>query len=110
MRGPSASTVGAVVAASIVLTAFHFADNAIAIDTYPQPGWISEAVVLAAWPLFTAFGVAGYLLYRRGSYVLAGASLLVYAYTGLSSLGHFLSGSPEQHHQLEARVRRGDRL
>ena len=96
MRSPSTATVGAIVAASIVLTAFHFTDDYVSVETYPQPGWISEAVVALAWPLLTAFGVAGYLLYRRGRFAAAHACLLVYSYTGISSLGHFLSGSPDE--------------
>jgi hypothetical protein len=96
LRPPSVSTVGLVVGASIVLTAFHFADNYFAIETYPQPDWISGAVVLVSWPLFTALGVTGYLLYRRGRFSQAHALLIAYSYAGLSSLGHFLSGSPDE--------------
>jgi hypothetical protein len=96
MRQPSPSTVGLVVGASVVLTGFHFADNYFSIETYPQPEWISGAVVLVSWPLFTALGIAGYLLYRRGRFAEAHAFLIAYSYTGLSSLGHFLSGSPDE--------------
>jgi hypothetical protein len=96
MRPPSVSTVRFVVFASIVLTAFHFADNAISIETYPQPDWISEAVVWFAWPIYTAFGVAAYVLYSRGREELGAWFLLAYSFTGISSLGHFLSGSPDE--------------
>lgn len=84
------------VLASVVVTAFHFTDNYVSIETYPQPDWVTGAVVLVSWPLLTAFGVAGYLLYRRERFAAAQACLLVYSYTGLSSLGHFLSGSPDE--------------
>ena len=93
---PSASIVGLVVAASIAVTAFHFTDNYVSIETYPQPDWVTGAVVLVSWPLFTALGIAAYALYRRGRLGLANAFLIAYAYTGLSSLGHFLSGSPDE--------------
>ena len=93
---PSLRTVGFVVLASVVATLFHFTDNYVSIDTYPQPGWVNEAAVLISWPAFTAFGVVGYVLYRRGSFGPAHAFLFLYAYTGLSSLGHFLSGSPDE--------------
>ncbi len=96
IRPPSISTVGLVVAASIVATAFHFTDNYISIETYPQPEWISGPVVLISWPLFSALGVAGFLFYRRERFTLAHGFLLAYAYAGLSSLGHFLSGSPDE--------------
>jgi hypothetical protein len=98
-RPPSANTVRNVVIASIVITLFHFTDNFVNIDTYPkaswQPGWF-DAVVVGGWLLFTAIGIAGYRLYRRGEYARAHAFLLFYAYAGLSSLGHFLYGSPDE--------------
>jgi hypothetical protein len=96
LEPPSNSVVRFVVAASIVITAFHFTDNAVSIEDYPQPGWITEAVVFIAWPLFSAAGVAAYLLYRDGKFPLANWFLLAYAFAGISSLGHFLSGSPDE--------------
>ena len=93
---PSPSVVGLVVAASIVATAFHFTDNLDSIETYPQPGWVTEGVVVVSWLLYTAAGVCGYLLYRRGELVVAHALLFAYSFAGLSSLGHFLSGSPDE--------------
>jgi hypothetical protein len=94
MRRPSANVVRFVVAASIVVTAFHFTDNAVSIEDYPQPSWITEAVVVISWPIYSAVGVAAYFLYRDGKFPLASWLLLAYAFTGISSLGHFLSGSP----------------
>ena len=91
---PSTGTIGLVVLASVALTAFHFADNYVSIETYPQPDWVTRPVVLVSWPLLTSLGVAGLWLHRRGRFALAHAFLLAYSYTGLSSLGHFLSGSP----------------
>lgn len=86
-----------VVVATIALTLFHFADNAIAIDTYPkaswQPNWFAWAVA-ASWPLFTLVGVLGYRHYRDGRYATAHPLLVLYAYAGLVSLGHFLYGGP----------------
>jgi hypothetical protein len=96
MRSPSLSTVRAVLIASVLLTSFHYTDNFVSIDSYPQPDWVTTGAVLVSWPLLTAFGVAGYLLYRSGRFELAHACLLVYSTTGLSSLGHFLSGSPDE--------------
>ena len=96
VRPPSTALVGGLVLASIVLTAFHFTDNYVSIDTYPQPDWVTKGVVLVSWPLLTSLGVIGYLLLRRGLYTAAHGFLLAYSYTGLSSLGHFLSGSPDE--------------
>lgn len=96
MRSPSASTVRLVVIASVLVTALHFADNYLSIETYPQPDWVTGAVVMVAWPLFTAIGIAAALLYSRGRTELGGWLLLAYSYTGISSLGHFLSGGPDE--------------
>jgi hypothetical protein len=85
-----------VVTASIVLTAFHFTDNYVSLDTYPQPDWITGPVVLVSWPLFSAVGVWAYYLYRAGRFPAAHVALFTYGYVGLSSLGHFLSGSPDE--------------
>ena len=52
--------------------------------------------MLISWPLFTAVGVIGYIRYRQGRLALAHPLLFAYGYVGLSSLGHFLSGSPDE--------------
>jgi hypothetical protein len=96
MRPPPASTVRLVVIASVLVTAVHFTDNFVSIETYPQPGWITETVVAAAWPLFTMIGIAAAIFYGRGRTELGAWLLLAYSYTGVSSLGHFLSGGPEE--------------
>lgn len=89
----------AVVATTIVLTLFHFADNTIAIDSYPkaswQPDWFVWVVPLS-WLLFTAVGVIGYRRYRDGRYSQAHPLLILYSYSGLVSLGHFLYGGPDE--------------
>ncbi len=94
MRPPSVATVRLVVLASALVTLFHFVDNAVSIDTYPDPE-PPPALIFASWPLFTAVGVAGYLLYRQGRVGAAHLYLLAYSFAGLSSLGHFAYGSPE---------------
>ena len=96
MRPPSVSVVRLAVLASVVLTAFHFTDNYVSISTYPQPDWVTRPAVVVSWLLFTAVGLSGYVLYRRERYAAAHACLLTYSYAGLSSLGHFLSGSPDE--------------
>jgi hypothetical protein len=100
MRRPSAppayATVRLVVGASIAITLFHFTDNYVSIETYPQPDWVSAAVVAISWPLFTALGIAAVYFYGRDRLSEAHSFLIAYSYTGLSSLGHFLSGSPDE--------------
>jgi hypothetical protein len=88
-----------VVIATAALTLFHFTDNTVSIDTYPAPAWQPdwfEWVVAASWPLFTAIGVLGYRSYKRGEFQKAHVALIVYSYTGLVSLGHFLYGGPDE--------------
>jgi hypothetical protein len=98
-RPPSVSAVRWVVFGTIALTLFHFTDNAVNVDTYPKAGWQPDwfdAVVVAAWFTYTAVGVAGYRLYERGRFGAAHACLLIYGYLVISSLGHFLYGSPDE--------------
>ena len=102
MQPPSARTVGIVVAATIVLTAFHFTDNIVNVDTYPRQDWLSGgAIQIAAllfWPAMAAVGVAAYINYKRDRFPLANWLLVAFSYLGLVSLGHFTAGSPDEAH------------
>ena len=89
---PSARVVRLVLGAAIASTLVHYTDNFVNIDDYPQPHWINHAVIPSAWVILTAVGLAGYALFRRGSYTAAGLCFLVYSYTGLSSLAHYSFG------------------
>lgn len=82
-----------VLLAGVVLTTVHYTDNYLDFDSYPQPGSLRPWQVWAAWLLLTAVGVAGYRLYKRGQVLPAYVCLVVYSYTGLSSLGHYLYGA-----------------
>lgn len=98
-RPPSPSTVCWLVFATIAVSLFHFTDNAVNVDTYPKASWQPEwfdVVVVVAWFVYTAVGVAGYRLYERGRFGAAHACLLIYGYLIASSLGHFLFGSPDE--------------
>ncbi len=81
-----------VVVTSILVTALHYTHNYLAIDEYPQPEWIHRETIYVAWSLLTLVGIAGYMLFREGRQVAAGLYLVVYSYTGTSSLGHYLYG------------------
>ncbi|HVF52581.1 MAG TPA: hypothetical protein VNC78_03130 [Actinomycetota bacterium] len=83
----------AAVIASVVVTALHYTDNYISIEDYPQPDWIHRETILIAWSLLTLIGIGGYMMFRDGRSLSAGLYLLVYSYTGLSSLGHYPYGS-----------------
>ena len=76
------------VASSVV----HYTDNAVNYADYPQvqsgpdPG---AAGVLIAWFAFTAFGIAGYVLYRRGRIMPAALCLAIYSGSGLVGILHY---------------------
>ena len=70
----------------------HYTDNYLAFDRYPNDGVgpdVTANSIWIAWLIFTAFGVAGYLLYRRGDIRQGSALLAVYSMSGLISLGHY---------------------
>jgi hypothetical protein len=89
------ATLRLLLAASILSTAVHYTDNFVNVADFPQPGWVDRPVVAIAWVLLTAVGLLGYRLYTRGRFFAAHALLAVYSYTGLSSLGHYLYGTPD---------------
>jgi hypothetical protein len=99
MRPPSATTVRWVVLGTIVLTLFHFTDNAVNVDTYPKAGWQPDwfaAVVVAGGFLYTAVALIGLRLYRQERFRAAHVALVIYGLQVLSSLLHFAYGSPSE--------------
>ena len=96
---PSVSLVRFVVFGTIVVSLFHFTDNAVNIDQYPkagwQPGWFN-VVVVVGWFLYTAVGIGAYRAYRAGRLRQAHVGLVLYGLLILSSLGHFFYGSPSE--------------
>lgn len=89
------STLRLLLAAAVLSTAVHYTDNFVNVDDFPQPGWVDKPVVVVSWVLLTAIGLLGYRLYADGRLLPAHALLAVYSYTGLTSLGHYLYGTPE---------------
>ena len=87
------STLRTLLILGIASTAVHYTDNAVSIDQYPQPAWISQPVVFAVWIGLTAAGIAGYILYKQSRIWPALALLVVYSYTGLSTPLHYFYGS-----------------
>ena len=88
----------AIIAFTIVSTGLHFTHNFVEVDNYPidlASGAVVQVAILVFWPLFTAIGLLGYRLYSRQRYPLAHACLLGYAFFALTSLGHFLDGTPD---------------
>jgi hypothetical protein len=83
---------------SVVSTGIHFTHNFVKVDSYPSdlaPPWLVQAVILLSWPVLTAIGVRGYRLYRDGRLHDAHIHLAAYSVLGISTLGHFLEGTPD---------------
>jgi hypothetical protein len=82
---------------SVVSTALHYTHNFVAASDYPGPasGVAAQVAIVVFWPLLTAIGLLGYRLYARGRLYPAHVCLAIYSVTGISTLGHFLSGSPD---------------
>lgn len=76
----------------------HFIHNAEFLANYPNmPASWSRTGVYLAWMGLTAVGVAGWILLSR-DYQVAGLSLLiVYAFFGLDSLGHYVLAPLSDH-------------
>jgi hypothetical protein len=89
---PNLRTLNAVFFAAVASSVVHYSDNYLAFDRFPDGGPgpdITPDTIWIAWVVFTAFGVAGYVSYRRGR-VRRGAGLLaVYSISGLIGLGHY---------------------
>jgi hypothetical protein len=82
------------VAANIVTSILHYADNVAFFRHYPEPTWLSPHLVDMAWFVMTPFGIVGYLLFLRGRRTAAFACLYLYAAMGLLVLGHYLIAPP----------------
>lgn len=83
---------------SVISTGIHFTHNFIKVDDYPSdlaPGWLVQAVILLSWPILTAIGIRGYRLYQEGRLHDAHLHLAAYSVLGISTLGHFLEGTPD---------------
>jgi len=87
-----------ILAFSIVSTAAHFTHNFVEVDQYPDDlvsGGVTRVAILVSWPLLTAIGLLGYRLYSEKRYPTALKCLLAYSSLGVTTLGHFLDGSPD---------------
>jgi len=87
----------ALLAFSIASTAVHYTHNFVAASDYPGPvaSVVVQVAIVLFWPVLTVIGLLGYRLYKQGRSYPAHVCLAVYSVTGLSTLGHFLSGTPK---------------
>ena len=89
---PSLRALNIVFFAAVAVSVVHYTDNYLAFERFPDGGpgpEITADAIWIAWLVFTAFGVSGYLLYRRGRIRPAAALLAVYSMSGLIGLGHY---------------------
>ena len=87
-----------VLAFGILSTGLHFTHNFVAIDQYPDDlvsGTVVQVAILLFWPLFTGLALYAYRLYSQHRYRDAHPLLLAYSFFALTTLGHFLDGSPD---------------
>ena len=83
-----------VLIATFVSSVFHYTDNTVRIDDYPQQSVeFGRAMVAITWVQFTIFGVLGYVLFGRGRMLPAAACLAFYSVSGLLSPLHYTEGS-----------------
>jgi hypothetical protein len=86
------------IAFSVLSTGIHFTHNFIQVDSYPSqlvPPAVVQVVIVLSWPALTAIGIRGYRLYRDGRLREAHLHLAAYSVLGITTLGHFLEGTPQ---------------
>lgn len=81
---------------NIVSTSLHYTDNAIFINKYPEPEWITTSGVFIAWGVMTLISIISYGFYTKQNFWLSYLLLGIYAGTGLSSLAHYFYGELSQ--------------
>ena len=89
---PNLRALNVVFFAAVASSVVHYTDNYLAFDEYPNGGpgpEVTADAIWIAWVVLTAFGVAGYLVYRRGSVRGGPALLAVYSISGLIGLAHY---------------------
>ena len=81
---------------SIAITSIHYTDNALFIDNYPEPEWITTSGVFITWGVMTLVAVVSYWLYQQQYFWFSYFLLGIYSITGLSSLTHYFYGTMSQ--------------
>jgi len=77
---------------AVAVSVVHYADNYVNYEDFPRSSSApnpSQAAILLAWFAFTAVGVAGYLLFRRGPTTRSLLLLALYSGSGLVGIGHY---------------------
>jgi len=83
----------ALMTAAIVISVVHYLDNYLNYASFPTSDGVpapSRALVGLSWFAFTAAGIVGYVVFRRGHRLgLACALLAYYSVSGLIGVGHY---------------------
>lgn len=83
----------AILGISIAITSLHYTDNALFVDMYPEPNWITTSGVFITWGIMTVIALISYWLYLQKNYWLSYLALVIYSITGLSSPTHYFYGT-----------------
>lgn len=83
----------AILAINIAITSLHYTDNALFVDMYPEPNWITTSGVFITWGIMTVIALISYWLYLQKNYWLSYLALVIYSITGLSSPTHYFYGT-----------------
>lgn len=98
MHTRSRNTLGILLVIYAAASLAHFAHNAHFLADYPNlPANWSAAGVYGAWLGVTLVGVTGWLLLARGHDIVGLLALILYAFAGLDSLGHYVVASFTDH-------------
>ena len=71
----------ALVGLTLATSAVHFVDNALRLDLYPGPVWLTRNVILAAWVVVLAAGCLACWIDTR-------TALVAYAVLGFAGFAH----------------------
>jgi hypothetical protein len=87
------TTLRVLLALAIPLSLVHYTDNYLAFERYPESSLLgvdlTKDAIWAGWLVYTAGGLLGYALYRRGEIATACALIAFYSISGLISIGHY---------------------
>jgi hypothetical protein len=88
---------------AVAVSVVHYVDNFVNYEDFVAAdpaqrslAFITKPVIVTAWVVLTACGVAGYRLYRDGRHRAAAPWLAAYSGSGLVGFGHYLDRSPSE--------------
>jgi len=93
----------AILLGTLVISIVHYVDNTVRYSDYTggKEVLVARWMVPAGWVLFTGFGLAGYLYFRRARWSPAALCLAVCSVGGLIDPAHFRDVSPSDFDALQ---------